>query len=196
MATSFFSPEELSGLGLGGFGKNVLISRHARLYCPEKLFLGNHVRIDDFCIISAGGGIRIGDYVHIAPFCGLYGGAGIDMADFSGLSSKVSLYSVSDDFSGCSLVGPMVPQSFRRRLRSGRISLGKFAVIGVGSSVMPGVTMSEGSAIGAHSFVTKDCEEWSIYSGNPATKVSRRSREMLRLEAELRKGEIYGTHGA
>lgn len=47
MKTSFYSEEELATLGLKSYGKNVLISRHACLYSPETISIGNNVRIDD-----------------------------------------------------------------------------------------------------------------------------------------------------
>ena len=86
---NFLSEEELKNLGLKAYGKDVLIGRHAVLYSPQSLSVGNHVRIDDFTIIS--GNVTLGDYIHVSQFCGLYGGeAGIEMEDFSGLSSKCS----------------------------------------------------------------------------------------------------------
>ncbi|MBT3210423.1 MAG: acyltransferase, partial [Planctomycetaceae bacterium] len=66
---SFYSMEELQTLGLASFGKDVKISRKASIYNPGQISIGNHVRIDDFCVLSAGeGGIEIGDYVHIAVY--------------------------------------------------------------------------------------------------------------------------------
>ena len=65
--SAFYDREELAGLGLAGFGLDVLISRKSSLYSPEAIELGAHVRIDDFCVLSGGSGIRIGSFVHIAP---------------------------------------------------------------------------------------------------------------------------------
>ena len=62
--TSFYSEEELKSLGLKHYGKNVLISRKCSIYSAESISIGNHVRIDDFCILS--GEITIGDYCHIS----------------------------------------------------------------------------------------------------------------------------------
>ena len=45
---NFLSREELKMLGLKSYGKDVKIGRHAVLYTPERLEIGNHVRIDDF----------------------------------------------------------------------------------------------------------------------------------------------------
>ena len=80
--SNFLSREELAQLGVAEYGENVLIGRHAVLYSPEKLKIGNNVRIDDFTIIS--GNVHLHDYIHISQFCGLYGGdAGIVMEDYS-----------------------------------------------------------------------------------------------------------------
>ena len=48
---NFLSQDELKELGLKHCGEDVWIGRHAVLYHPEKLSIGNHVRIDDFTVI-------------------------------------------------------------------------------------------------------------------------------------------------
>jgi len=47
---------------------------------------------------------------------------------------------------------------------------------------MPGVEVSEGSAIGANSLVIKSTEPWSINVGSPSRKIKERSRDLLNLE--------------
>ena len=87
MMESFYTEEELAKIGFAFYGKDVRISRKASFYSVEKISIGNHVRIDDFCILS--GYINIGNYVHIAAFCGLFSGlSGIKICDFVGISSK------------------------------------------------------------------------------------------------------------
>ena len=44
----------------------------------------------------------------------------------------------------------------------------RYARIGMGSIIMPGVTIGEGAVIGAGSVVTKDIPAWTIAVGNPA----------------------------
>src|SRR5690554_6180070 len=106
----YLNQSELSKMGLKSLGNNVQISKKASIYNPTQISIGNNVRIDDFAVISAGEhGIRLGDYVHIANFCGLVGNAEIWMDDFSGLSSRVFIYSSSDDYSGTALTNPTVP---------------------------------------------------------------------------------------
>jgi acetyltransferase-like isoleucine patch superfamily enzyme len=46
--------------------------------------------------------------------------------------------------------------------------------IGYGSIIMSGITIKRGCIIAAGSVLTKDTEEYSIYGGNPAKKISPR----------------------
>lgn len=48
------------------------------------------------------------------------------------------------------------------------ILLKKGCLVGMGSIILPGVTIGEGSIIGAGSVVTKSIPAWSIATGNPA----------------------------
>ena len=95
---SFLSPEELAVMPFKHIGVHVLISRKASFYNIGEISLGNHVRIDDFCILS--GSISLGNHIHISAHCALYGAMGIEMQDFSGLSPGCRVFSITDDFSG------------------------------------------------------------------------------------------------
>ena len=182
---TFYSEEELKNLGLKGYGKNVLISRNAILYNPEKLVVGNNVRIDDFTTIS--GNVTIGDYVHIAQFCGLYGGeAGITMKDFSGLSSRVVIYATSNDYSGNSLTNPTVPEKYKTTDKNMPVVLNKHVIVGCVSVILPGVEIGEGSSVGAMTLCAKSLEPWGIYAGTPAKRIKDRSKKLLELEEQLR----------
>lgn len=184
---SFMSKEELSQMGFKSYGDNVLVSRYARFYNPGKISLGSNVRIDDFCILS--GSIVIGDYVHIAAYCGLFGGqAGIVMEAFSGLSSRCAIYAESADYSGKALTNPTIPEEYRNMLGH-RVVLHKHVVIGTGSSIMPGVTIGEGTAVGSMSLVNKSLEEWGIYVGTPCKKIKERARDLLEFEKLLKEKE-------
>jgi acetyltransferase-like isoleucine patch superfamily enzyme len=185
----FLSREQLKACGFQFVGKDVKISDKASIYGASRISIGDHSRIDDFCVVSAGEeGIEIGRYVHIAVFCSLMGKGRIVMKDFSGLSSRVSLYSSSDDYSGRSLTNPTVPDEFKK-VHHGPVILGKHVIIGVGSAILPNVTIADGSAVGALSLVTKDVEGGIIVSGVPARKISTRKDNIFNLEQELAKKE-------
>ena len=179
---SFFSREELLKIGFKQVGINVKISRKASFYAPNKISIGNNVRIDDFCILS--GNITIGNYIHIAAYSALYGGdAGIVLDDFVNISSRVCIYSVSDDYSGKSMTNPMLPDNLKEVV-SQKVHLKKHVIIGSTSVVLPGAILEEGSAFGSFSLINHSSEPWSINIGIPFKKIRNRSKNILNIERE------------
>lgn len=157
-------------------GRNVTISPKASIYRPEMIEIGDNVRIDDFCILSAGdGGISIGDNVHIACYTSLIGKGRIVLEKRSQISQRVYLMSSSDDFSGASLVGPCVPEQFRN-VTHGDITIGMDCVLGCNAVIFPGVTVGQNSAIGAMSLVNRDVPPNVIHAGIPAKYIKDRFR--------------------
>lgn len=183
MPKGFLSRHELEQMGFKNLGEDVLISEKASIYEPQKMSIGSHVRIDDFSILV--GNVTLGSYVHIAAFCSLGGSHGIVMEDFSGLSSRIAIFSSSDDYSGEHLTNPTVPSKYTSAI-SGMVRLGRHVIIGVGSVILPKVVIAEGSAVGAMSLVNRSLESWGIYVGIPAKYVKARSKELLDIERQLR----------
>lgn len=176
------SKQELMTMGFKSIGEDVRISDKATFYNCSNIEIGNSVRIDDFCVLSAGvGGIKLGNYIHIAVFSSLIGSEQIEIEDFCNISSRVSIYSSSDDYSGLSMTNPMIPEQFKL-IKSSKVLIKKHAIIGASSVILPGVHLSNGVAIGAMSLVKESCEEFSIYAGIPARKLKDRSRDVLVLE--------------
>lgn len=183
---SFLSERELGAAGFRAIGEDVRISHKASIHGAERITIGDHVRIDDFCILSAGeGGIAIGSFIHIAAYCSLIGVGEIRLEDFAGLSSRVSLYSSSDDYSGRTMTNPMVPPEYKA-VDERPVRIGRHAIIGCGSVILPGVSIGEGAAIGALSVVRKDCADFTIHVGNPARLVGQRDRGLLEHEQAFR----------
>jgi galactoside O-acetyltransferase len=174
--------DEIKRLGLARVGKNILLSSKASYYNSQNIAIGDYTRIDDFCVLSAGvGGISIGRNVHIAVYSQLIGAGRIILEDFSGLSSRVSIYSSNDDYSGSAMTNPTIPCEFTNVTNAG-VTIGRHAIIGSGSVVLPGVTLDEGVAIGALSLVTKNCEAFTIYAGSPLKRLGSRDRNLLEVE--------------
>lgn len=179
------SRDSIEKLGFSSVGQGVMISDRASFYNCNNIKIGNNVRIDDFCVLAAGSGsIEIGNYVHIAVGCTLIGAGKITLSDFSGLSSRVSLYSSSDDYSGATMTNPTVPSKYTS-VKHANIFLGRHVIIGSSSIVLPGVRLEEGVAVGALSLVNRDCKAFGIYSGNPAQRVKERKKDLLKLEMEF-----------
>lgn len=185
--TSFYNREELLALGFKSVGEDVLVSRKASLYGVGNMTLGNHVRIDDFCVLS--GKLTIGSYVHIAAGAMLFGGSyGIIMEDYSGLSSRCVVYAASDDYSGKHMTNPTVPKQYLG-VKESAVLIGKHCIIGSGSTILPGVMVEEGCAVGAMSLLTKNTDAWGIFAGVPAKRIGSRSMELLGLCDDLEERE-------
>lgn len=176
---AYYSEKELLDFGFKYLGKNVKISNKASLYDVENLSIGDNSRIDDFCVVS--GLVSIGRNVHITPFCLVAGGTpGITLSDFSTLAYGCRLFSQSDDYSGNSLVNSTIPKKYKSEIYS-PVYIGKQAVIGTSSIIMPGVRIEEGCSIGAGAVVTKSTAPWSTYMGVPARKISDKSKQCISL---------------
>lgn len=185
--TLFYSEKELEALGIR-FGEDVRISKQAILRHPELLEVGNHVAIDPFVYISPK--TKIGNYVHVAPFVGVSGTkkSKCIIEDYASISQGCKLIAGTDDFSGRSLLGPTVPSKYRS-LKNGEIILKRFSALAVNVTVLPNVTIGEGTVVGACSLVTNSLRKWGIYYGIPARRVKNRRKDLiLKYARELESG--------
>lgn len=179
---AFLTREQLRGMGFRSLGENVLISDKASIYNHDLIEIGDNVRIDDFCVIS--GKVTIGRNVHIAVFCNVAGGEkGVILDDFSGLAYACQVFTQSDDYSGRTLTNPTVPDNFKKETKAA-VKIGRHCIVGASSIIFPGVTLAEGTSVGAMTMVTKSTESWSVYFGVPARKIKNRRRDLLQLEEQ------------
>jgi dTDP-4-amino-4,6-dideoxy-D-glucose acyltransferase len=182
---SFLDAQELAALGLGAYGDDVRISTKASLHNAKNIRIGNHVRIDDFCVLSAGdGGIELGNFIHVGVFSSLIGAGRITLRDFCNLSSRTSIYSSNDDYSGAHMTNPTVPPEFTG-VAHAAVTVGRHVIIGAGSVLLPGVTLEDGVAVGALSLIKQNCEAFGIYAGSPARQIGDRTRDLLELEGQF-----------
>jgi acetyltransferase-like isoleucine patch superfamily enzyme len=182
---AFHSAQQLADLGLGAYGDDVRISTKASLHNAKNIRIGNHVRIDDFCVLSAGdGGIEIGNFIHVAVFVSLIGAGRITLQDFCGVGAHTSVYSSNDDYSGVHMTNPLIPPEFTG-VTHAAVVIGRHAIVGAGSVLLPGVILEEGVAVGALSLVNQNCQAFGIYAGSPARRIGNRKRDLLELERQF-----------
>lgn len=105
------------------------------------------------------------------------GEPGIVMEDFSGLSSKCSVYAVSDDYTGDSMTNPMIPAKYKPNTIVAFVWIKKHAIIGCNSVILPGVVIEEGTAVGNMSLCNKDTEPWMMYTGISAKPRGEKKRK-------------------
>ncbi|AJQ99761.1 Galactoside O-acetyltransferase [Enterobacteriaceae bacterium bta3-1] len=181
----FMTKQQIKDVGFASVGEDVYISINASFYGASRIHIGNHVRIDDFCVLSAGaGGINIGNYIHIAVYSSLIGAGKIVLHDYANISSRVSIYSSNDDYSGDFMTNPMVPIELTNVTHK-PVTVGMHTIIGAGSIILPGVTTGVGVAIGALSLIKENCDPFSVYAGRPAKKIKSRNKKMLELQKNL-----------
>jgi acetyltransferase-like isoleucine patch superfamily enzyme len=180
----FLKIEEIQSIGFAMVGKNVLISDKARIYNPSKIIIGDNVRIDDFCVLSAGEeGIQIGSFIHIAVFSCLIGKGLIKLNDFCNISSRVSIYSSNDDYSGSFMTNPMVDVKFTN-VNHEDVHIGKHVIIGSGCVILPGSELQDGCGIGALSLVSGQIPKLEIYAGTPAKFIKKRKENIFEIEKQ------------
>ena len=177
--------KDIEALGFLFVGENVQISDRASFYGTSQITLGNDIRIDDFCVLSAGaGGITLGNHIHIAVYSSLIGAGRITLSDFCNISSRVSIYSSNDDYSGAFMTNPTVSNKYTG-VTHADVFLSKHVIVGGGSIILPGAVLEEGVAIGALSLVNKPCEAFGIYAGNPLRRIKERKRDVLELTRQF-----------
>jgi len=160
-------------------GENVFVSANVEIRRPHLVKIGSNTNIDSgfYCTVAA----EIGDYCHITPYVSVIGGPKglLKMGHFTTIAAGSRLVCVSDEYKGVGLVScPSIPEEFKDNLIIGPIIFEHFASVGTNVVILPGVTLAEGSVVGACSLVTKSTEPWTIYTGIPAKPIQARSREM------------------
>lgn len=171
---SYLSRDALLAVGFSSVGDDVLVSDRASVHNPAGIEIGSHVRIDDFCLLSAGrGGIRIGSYVHVACYVSMIGAGRIVISDCANVAARTTILSASDDFSGAFLIGPTAPADLRNVVVRD-VTVGPRAIIGVGAVLLPGASVGADAAVGALALVKAAVPDRETWGGVPARRVAAR----------------------
>lgn len=168
-------------MGFREVGDNSQVSRKCSFYRISGR-LGNNVRIDDFCIFK--GHVDIGSYIHIAAFCSVSGAfAKVELKDFCTLSNRVSIFTGSDDYAADTLNNSQVPEEFTS-VKKGPVTIGKTALIGAHSVILPGVTIGDAGSVGAMAVVSSSVPPGGIARATGTVAVVReRKRDVGKIMA-------------
>ena len=129
-----------------------ILLRKMGCHVCKNVFVGEYVHFD----IWHAELIYIDDYAHIASGCRLL----CHQRDLSN-------YCVGDNVANL-------------KYRKGKIHIGRGALLGMETMVMPGVTIGDGAIIGARSLVTKDIPPYTIAVGSPAKVVKQFSEREIK----------------
>ncbi len=176
-------------------GKKVIFGHHVTLRTPGRIKLGNHVIIDDYCVLSMRGSdkesIELGDDVFIGRGSQIKArGGSVHIDNSANLSTECIVGSTSQVYigkycliaRGCYIGGiqhkfdrldiPIVQQELDMR---GGTHIEDDVWLGAHVIVNDGVRIGKGAVIGAGSVVTKDIPSYKIAVGVPAKVIKSRN---------------------
>lgn len=147
---------------LGGMEPNVFIDQNVFFAYPKSVFLSEFSYIDKNVIIMSKTA-KVGRRVHIALHTFISGGGDFEIEDYAGISPRCNIITSTEVMkSGARCSGPMVSAA-QRNVYRGRVHIKRDAFIGANVTVLPGVTVAEGSVAGAGITLSKDTDPWGIY---------------------------------
>lgn len=149
-------------------GENVCLDA---CYLKSEIRLNNDVHIGRNSILRAGiGQIIVHEGVTLNRFVYLDGNGGIQIGRNALLGNKVELISGNHIFED-----PNTPIRFQGT-KLGKVTIGEDVWLGTNTIVLPGVTIGDGSVVGAGSVVTEDIPNYSVAIGAPAKIVKKRGQ--------------------
>lgn len=161
-------------------GKDVYISKNVEIKRPKLITIGNHVAIDSYFYITTRA--EIGNHVHISAHVGVIGGKNglLKMGNFTNISIGGRIICGSDEFLGHGFItAPGIPEEYRDNLKIAPVVFEDFVNTGANIVVLPGVTLAQGTVVGANSLITENTETWTIYAGSPARPIKKRPKDKI-----------------
>ena len=126
--------------------------------------IGKQNHIYPTCKIWAPWLLETSNLVTIGPGVEIYNPAGVRLGHHSILSQDSYLCGATHNYN--SLDFPYIKK---------QITIDPYVWICAKAVVLPGVHCKEGSVLGATSITSKDLELWTIYAGNPAREIKKRT---------------------
>jgi acetyltransferase-like isoleucine patch superfamily enzyme len=157
--TGRFEPAQLAGCGEGCvFEEGVLV------FHPENVFLGKNVYVGHQTILKGyyKNGLHVGDETWIGQQCFFHAAGGLRIGARVGIGPGVRIISSMHRD-----VGRQTPVLFSP-IDLAEVTVGDDADLGVGSVVLPGVSIGRGAIIGAGAVVAESVPDYAVAAGVPA----------------------------
>lgn len=157
--TGDFRPEQLARCGA-----DCVFERDVLIFHPENVHLGRNVYIGHRTILKGyyKNEMHIGDETWIGQMCFMHSAGGIRIGARVGIGVNVTILTSEHQELGRTVPPLSSPVQMAPVVIEDEVNLG------VGSIVMPGVTIGRGARIGAGSVVTHDVAPYAIVAGAPA----------------------------
>lgn len=151
-------------------GSGVVIEEGVRIFHPETVSLGDRVYIGHEAMLKGyyKGYLEIGSGSWIGQRCFFHSAGGLRIGENVGIAPEVKILTSVHDFDATKQPVMQFPLKFSPvEIQSG-------VDIGIGSIILPGITIGEGAVIGAGSVVTHDVPAYEVWAGSPARKLRSR----------------------
>lgn len=159
----------------GAYGANTWVVPPARVTSPERIFLGAGVTILEHAFVSVVAAVpgtvptlRIGDRTRIGRFAHLACVGEIDIGPDVLMSERVF---IGDTYHGYQ--DPTLPVIAQPMAAPRAVRIGAGAFLGIGATVLAGVSVGEHAYVGAGAVLTEDVPARTLVLGNPARVVRR-----------------------
>ncbi len=159
-------------------GVDTFIDQGVEFTRAHTVEIGNRCHIDRNVLFTVGnddGYIRVGDYTFIGPWCHIAGRGGVEIGRCVGLSARVHIYSVSNLPFHAERLGELVsmshsvPVDFQNTVE-GKVEIGDYVVIGMGSLVLPGASLGRGAIVHPYAELRTSFDKFAIVSGHGRAK--------------------------
>ena len=136
---------------------------HYQLYRADAVkkslaFCGERVRISPHTVIWGNEGVSLGDDVEINNFTHIFGAGGVHVGARTLISACCSITSLTHE----------EPIGRRSHLVRSKVTIEEDCWLGTGAIILPGVTIGQGSIVGAGAVVSRDVPPCSVVAGVPA----------------------------
>jgi acetyltransferase-like isoleucine patch superfamily enzyme len=154
------------------FGTNIVMEAGVLVFHPETISIMNKVYVGHNTLLKGyyKGQMYIDEGTWIGQNCFLHSAGGITIGKAVGIGPGVKiLTSYHAD------TNPEIPV-MHNPLEFGPVEIKDGADIGIGTIILPHVTIGEGAIVGAGSVVTRDIPPFSVYAGSPARFLRNRKK--------------------
>lgn len=152
---------------LGDFariGENVIFEDGTRVFHPESIELGNNVYVGHNTILQGyyKNKMLIGDNAFIGPNCFFHSAGSISIGKNVGLAAYTKILTSVHEEEGLEK-----PLSFSKIVFA-KVVIQDNVHVGIGTVILPGVTIGQGAQIGAGAVVSRDIPAFAVAVGVPA----------------------------
>jgi acetyltransferase-like isoleucine patch superfamily enzyme len=163
--TGEFEPNQFRRIG-----SNVVFEKGVLVFHPETIELGDNIYIGHGAILKGyyQNSMVIGDNTWIGQNCFFHSAGNIKIGNNVGIAPYVKILTSFHKEQGVEV--PIL----HSELEFGEVVIEDNCDIGIGSIILPAVSIGKGTQIGAGSVVTKSIPEYSVAFGVPAQVVRSR----------------------